>query len=125
MQRAIAPHLAVVAMTLLLSAGASSAYAAERLSEEAIARRQSALPGWTVEGQVLSCTYEFANFVESVDFVNQIVEPAEALGHHPDVLISYNTVSIGLTTHDAGGLTSLDFDLAEEMSGISDRSCQS
>jgi 4a-hydroxytetrahydrobiopterin dehydratase len=50
--------------------------------------------------------------------VNKLVEPAESAGHHPDIEISYNKVKILLTTHDAGGLTQKDFDLAEVISQI-------
>jgi 4a-hydroxytetrahydrobiopterin dehydratase len=56
--------------------------------------------------------------VEAIAFVNQIVEPAEAAGHHPDLEISYNKVTVSLTTHDAGGLTSKDFDLAQVISKL-------
>lgn len=122
--RAIAPSLTVITVLMIQVAHSWSAHAAERLSEAAIAQRQSTIPDWTVVGQVLSCTYEFENFVESVEFVNQLVEPAETLRHHPDLTISYNEVSINLTTHDAGGLTALDFDLAESISELSDRLCQ-
>ncbi|MGB3491673.1 MAG: 4a-hydroxytetrahydrobiopterin dehydratase [Elainellaceae cyanobacterium] len=126
--KAIAPSMAIATaagIALFPLAIALPASAVEPLSEEAIGQRQAAIPDWTIEGQVLSCTYEFGNFVESVDFVNQIVEPAEALGHHPDLTISYSQVSIDLTTHDAGGLSALDFDLAEQISALSDRPCQS
>ncbi|MEL6320773.1 MAG: 4a-hydroxytetrahydrobiopterin dehydratase, partial [Cyanobacteria bacterium J06626_14] len=67
------------------------------------------------------------NFVESVDFVNQLVEPSELMAHHPDVAIAYNQVTLSLTTHDAGGLTTLDFDLAEIITTVAnldgDRPC--
>lgn len=98
----------------------SGAIAAERLSSPEIQQQMQALPSWTINEGQLYCTYEFNNFVESVDFVNRMVEPAEALGHHPDLEISYNTVTIKLTTHDAGGLTQLDFDLAQRISQIVD-----
>ena len=52
-------------------------------------------------------------------FVNALVDPAEALGHHPDIVITYNRVALTLTTHDAGGLTELDFQLAEAISQLS------
>jgi 4a-hydroxytetrahydrobiopterin dehydratase len=51
-------------------------------------------------------------------FVNSLVEPAEQMGHHPDLSISYNRVVITLTTHDAGGLTQKDFDLAKQISQL-------
>lgn len=81
-------------------------------TEASTAEQLEALPNWTTDGQRLTCTFEFANFVESVAFVNRLVEPAEALGHHPDLYISYNRVTVSLTTHDAGGLTPLDFAVA-------------
>ncbi len=75
-------------------------------------------PGWHLHGDRLECTYELANFIESVVFVAQLITPAETLGHHPDVTIAYNRVSLSLTTHDADGLTDLDFQLAEEIHKI-------
>ncbi len=89
---------------------------AELLSGAEIQERASQLEGWTVGGKELRTTRKFKNFVEAIAFVNQIVEPAEAAGHHPDLEISYNKVTVALTTHDAGGLTSKDFELAEIIS---------
>lgn len=74
--------------------------------------------GWSVNNDRLECTYKVANFVESVAFVEQLVKPAEALGHHPDVVIAYDRVSLSLTTHDVGGLTDLDWRLAQEIDAI-------
>ena len=74
--------------------------------------------GWRIKGDRLECTYELSNFVESVTFVQQLVAPAEALGHHPDVSIAYNQVALSLTTHDEGGLTELDLQLAEDIDAI-------
>lgn len=84
----------------------------ERLSQDDLAVLQPQIPQWQQTGETLSRTYLFENFVEAVAFVNQLVEPAEALGHHPDVAIAYNRVTLTLTTHDAGGLTQLDVALA-------------
>lgn len=91
---------------------------AQLLSDEEINQRGSQLDGWTVEGKELRTTRKFKDFLEAIAFVNKIVEPAEAAGHHPDLAISYNKVTIALTTHDAGGLTSKDFDLAEVISNL-------
>lgn len=74
--------------------------------------------GWLVNGSRLECTYKLGNFVESVAWVQKLVMPAEALGHHPDVVIAYDRVSLSLTTHDAGGLTELDWKLAREIDTI-------
>ena len=63
-------------------------------------------------------TFEFKDFVEAIAFVDKLVEPAEAAGHHPDLSISYNEVTVSLTSHDAGGLTSKDFELAQTISDL-------
>jgi 4a-hydroxytetrahydrobiopterin dehydratase len=86
------------------------------LSDVEIQERANQLEGWTVEGKELRTTRKFKDFLEAIAFVNKIVEPAEAAGHHPDLEISYNKVTVALTTHDAGGLTSKDFDLAQSIS---------
>jgi 4a-hydroxytetrahydrobiopterin dehydratase len=84
-----------------------------RLTPKEISARMKALPTWRTDGQQLTCTYPFANFIEAVNFVNRLIAPAETLQHHPDLKVTYNQVGITLTTHDAGGLTTLDFQLAE------------
>ena len=56
--------------------------------------------------------YKFGDFVQSLAFVNKVGTIAEDLGHHPDITINYNKVKLSVTTHDAGGLTQKDFDLA-------------
>lgn len=91
---------------------------AELLSEAAIQEQAKQLEDWKVEGKKLKVTKEFPGFVEAIDFINKIVEPAEKAGHHPDLSISYNKVTIALTTHDAGGLTAKDFDMAKELSKL-------
>lgn len=89
------------------------------LTKVEIQERASLLPDWTVEGSKLQCTRKFKNFIQAIQFVNKLVEPAESAGHHPDLEISYNKVKIALTTHDAAGLTQKDFDLAGIISQIS------
>ena len=89
-----------------------------KLSEAEIDRQLKSLPDWTIEDQQLRRTYRFKNFVEAVAFVNRLVEPAESAGHHPDIFIAYNQVAIALTTHDAGGITQKDFDLAQTISQV-------
>lgn len=88
------------------------------LSDVEIQERAEQLEGWVVEGKELRTTRKFNDFVEAIAFVNKIIEPAEAAGHHPDLAISYNQVTVALTTHDAGGLTSKDFDLAQSISKL-------
>jgi len=91
---------------------------ASLLSDTEIQERASQLSGWTVEGKKLRCTREFKDFIEAIDFVNKVVKPSEAAGHHPDIAISYNKVTLSLTTHDAGGLTEKDLALAQEISAL-------
>lgn len=91
---------------------------AQLLSETEIQTRVNELSGWTLNGKEITCTKTFKNFVEAIDFVNRLVEPAEAAGHHPDLAISYNKVTIALTSHDAGGLTEKDFEMAKTISQI-------
>lgn len=91
---------------------------ASLLTDTEIQERSKQLEGWTVDGKTLRLTQTFKDFIEAINFVNQLVEPAEAAGHHPDLEISYNKVIVTLTTHDAGGLTSKDFDLAQIISHL-------
>lgn len=91
---------------------------ADLLSSAEIQERAKQLEGWSVEGKKLEKTFKFPGFVEAIAFVNQIVEPAEATQHHPDLAISYNKVTVSLTTHDAGGLTAKDFELAQTISKL-------
>ncbi|MEG4396171.1 4a-hydroxytetrahydrobiopterin dehydratase [Microcoleus sp. BROC3] len=91
---------------------------ADLLNDTEIQERASQLSGWTVEGKQLWCTRSFKDFIEAIAFVNKLVAPSEAAGHHPDIEISYNKVTVNLTTHDAGGLTEKDFALAQEISAL-------
>lgn len=82
-------------------------------SEEEARSRLGSLPGWTIEEQVLGKTFKLKDFRAALHFVNRVGDIAEKAGHHPDIDIRYNRVRLALTTHDAGGLTEKDFDLAE------------
>jgi 4a-hydroxytetrahydrobiopterin dehydratase len=91
-----------------------------KLSDSQIQQQLMRLPSWTQQNQQLQRTFIFKNFVEAIAFVNQLVEPSEQLQHHPDLLINYNRVTVTLSTHDAGGLTQKDFDLAGMISQIAE-----
>jgi 4a-hydroxytetrahydrobiopterin dehydratase len=86
-----------------------------RLDDVTIAARLRALSGWERVGDTLRKTYVHATFAAAIAFVNAVAARAEARDHHPDLLVEYNRVTLTLTTHDAGGLTILDFDLAAEL----------
>jgi 4a-hydroxytetrahydrobiopterin dehydratase len=72
----------------------------------------SSLPDWKIEAGELVRIYKFEDFLAALRFVNRVGELAEKAGHHPDIDIRYNKVRLALVTHDEGGLTSKDFDLA-------------
>ncbi|MEH2081914.1 MAG: 4a-hydroxytetrahydrobiopterin dehydratase [Nostoc sp.] len=91
---------------------------AQLLTEAEIIEQAKSLSDWTVDDSKLEITRTFKDFVEAIEFVNKLVKPAESAGHHPHIEISYNKVKIILTTHDAGGLTQLDFDVARVISQI-------
>ncbi|NEQ97049.1 MAG: 4a-hydroxytetrahydrobiopterin dehydratase [Cyanothece sp. SIO2G6] len=91
---------------------------AQLLSQTEIQTKLQQLPVWELNGNAIQCRRQFKDFVEAINFVNRLVEPAEAAAHHPDIAVSYNKVTITLTTHDDGGLTEKDFDMAVVISGI-------
>jgi Pterin-4a-carbinolamine dehydratase len=93
---------------------------AELLSDIAIQRDLGSLPGWVRRGDVLTRLYTFRNFTESMAFVNRVAEAAEAANHHPDIDIRYSKVTLTLSTHDAGGITQNDIDLAKAIDGRRD-----
>jgi 4a-hydroxytetrahydrobiopterin dehydratase len=82
------------------------------LPDAEISTRLKNLPEWKVESGELTRTFAFKDFVASLAFVNRVGDEAERAGHHPDIDIRYNRVRLALITHDAGGLTSKDFELA-------------
>jgi 4a-hydroxytetrahydrobiopterin dehydratase len=77
-----------------------------------IALHLAALPAWQVEAGQLVRSFTFQDFLAALRFVNRVADLSEAAGHHPDIDIRYNRVRLGLATHDAGGLTAKDFELA-------------
>ncbi len=88
---------------------------AEKLTQELIDAKLPEYPEWSITGGALQRTFKFENFIEAMAFVNKVAEQAEDVQHHPDILVRYSKVTLTLTTHDAGGLTAADFDLAREV----------
>jgi 4a-hydroxytetrahydrobiopterin dehydratase len=82
------------------------------LADEEIASRLEALTGWERAGDAISKTFENGDFVGSVKFADAVVGPAEEMGHHPDLEISWDKVTVSITNHAEGGLTEADFELA-------------
>jgi len=89
----------------------------ERLSDDAVAAGLVDLD-WTREGDELVRTVILKNFLAAIEFVNAVAPLAEAANHHPDIAIAWNRVTLRVTTHDAGGLSQLDLDLARQIDGI-------
>jgi Pterin-4a-carbinolamine dehydratase len=77
-------------------------------------------PEWELEKKHIERTFEFDEFSEAIDFVNSVAEVAEDEEHHPDIDIRYNKVRLILSTHSKGGLTDLDFALAERIDTLSE-----
>lgn len=92
-----------------------------RLSPREIHSALATVPGWSRRRQALQRTFEFRDFVTAIRFVNAVARAAEKAGHHPDLDIRWNRVTLTLTTHDAGGLTARDFELARRCDAIAGR----
>lgn len=85
------------------------------LTEDQINEGLAKLDGWNQDGSAITKVYEKGDFTGSVRFAGAIVGPAEELGHHPDLEISWSTVRVSISTHSEGGLTEKDFELAGKL----------
>ena len=88
------------------------------LSDAEITEKLAALPGWERQGEAIEKVFKHDDFVASVRFVDALVEPAEEMGHHPDLVISWDTVTATISTHSEGGLTAADFELAQKIDAL-------
>ncbi|MFO0953274.1 MAG: 4a-hydroxytetrahydrobiopterin dehydratase [Isosphaeraceae bacterium] len=86
-----------------------------KLSEPEILERMPAAKGWERHGDMLVRSWQFSSFRRALEFVNQIAELVEKHDHHPEIVLSYRTVKLELSTHADGGLTERDFRLANEL----------
>jgi 4a-hydroxytetrahydrobiopterin dehydratase len=93
----------------------------QKLEESQIAVAMTSLPQWQRQGDIISRTFEFEDFPAAMKFVDAVAVVAEQANHHPDIDIRWNKVTLALTTHDAGGLTQKDFELARKFDQISGR----
>lgn len=82
------------------------------LSDAEVQQGLQQLPGWKRNHNAIERLFQFDRFVQAMEFVNQIAEAAEAVNHHPDILISYNKVTLTLLSHDSGGVTQRDLKMA-------------
>lgn len=85
------------------------------LSSAEITERLAGVPMWQTGNGTVWRVFSFPDFVAAMQFVNKVADAAEAAGHHPDIDIRYNKVTLALSTHDAGGITEKDFELANRI----------
>ena len=91
---------------------------ADLLNDEEIESRLGELGGWSRDGDKIVKTFDHGDFVGSVEFVRRLTAPAEDMGHHPDLEISWSEVKVSITNHAAGGLTAADFELAGKIDAL-------
>jgi 4a-hydroxytetrahydrobiopterin dehydratase len=90
----------------------------EKLSAEQVRERLGTLAGWSLDDGKLTREFRFADFVRAFGFMASCAIEAEKMNHHPEWFNVYNRVTVQLTTHDAGGITELDFRLAAKMNAL-------
>lgn len=88
------------------------------LSDNEIEEKLAGLSGWERSGEEIVKRFKREDFVGSVEFVDGLVGPAEEMGHHPDLEISWDTVTVRISTHSEGGLTAADFELAGRIDSL-------
>jgi 4a-hydroxytetrahydrobiopterin dehydratase len=88
------------------------------LEDSEVEAKLADLDGWARDGDAITKTFERGDFVGSVKFVDSLVEPAEAMNHHPDLEISWDKVKVTITNHAEGGLTAADFELAGKIDAL-------
>lgn len=88
------------------------------LNDAEVQERLTDLPGWKRAGEAIEKSFKCGDFVGAVAFVDKLVEPAEGMNHHPDLSISWDTVTVTISTHSEGGLTANDFELAAKIDAL-------
>jgi len=89
-----------------------------KLNEAEILSRLPMAKGWERHGDMLVRTWQFPSFRRAMEFLNQVAASIEKSDHHPDLIVSYRTVRIEMSTHDVGGLTDRDFSLIAEINEV-------
>ncbi len=93
---------------------------ASRLSDLEIQRALGTLPGWSRRADVLTKTFAWPTFEQGIAFVTRVAKAADAMDHHPDIDIRYTKVTFALSTHDAGGITERDLELARQIEQVAE-----
>jgi 4a-hydroxytetrahydrobiopterin dehydratase len=91
---------------------------AAKLERHRVAEEMQQLREWTLQGDQIERQLTFENFLQAMAFVNRLAQLAEELGHHPEIRVVYNRVTLILSTHDAGGLTLKDFQAAQRIDSL-------
>lgn len=90
----------------------------ERITADAVSERLTEVPGWTLEDGKLTREFQFANFIEAFGFMTRAALVAEKANHHPEWFNVYKKVKVQLTTHECGGISERDFELAKAMNKL-------
>ena len=90
----------------------------KKMTPEEVESRLGSTDGWKVDRDALYKRLEFANFAESLDFVNKVGAIAESADHHPDITFGWGYAEFRTMTHDRGGITDVDFGLVEQIDAI-------
>lgn len=88
------------------------------LGDSEIEARLAEHPGWERVGDTIAKSFKRGDFVGSTNFVSSLVGPAEEMNHHPDLEVSWDTVTVSLSTHSEGGITAADFELAARIDAL-------
>jgi len=88
------------------------------LTQAETSEKLALAPDWHLDGQDIVRQFAFRDFVESMEFVNRVAEVAESNAHHPDIDIRWNKVRLALSSHDAGGITEKDFEVASAIDAL-------
>ncbi|MGJ8642842.1 MAG: 4a-hydroxytetrahydrobiopterin dehydratase [Luteolibacter sp.] len=90
------------------------------LEEDELLSALKKCPEWDVEKKYIFRVFEFEEFMDGIDFVSTVGEISEEAQHHPDMVIKHTKVTLKLTTHDVGGVTDLDIELAQRIDNLVD-----
>lgn len=90
----------------------------KRLDEAQIEENLKVVIGWSIEHGKLTKTFEFGSYASGVLFAAALAHTADRMDHHPDMTIGYRKVTVAVNTHDVGGISHLDFELARQADGL-------
>ena len=88
------------------------------ISHKEVQEKMKKIPEWEFNETSISKIFEFDEYLSAIEFVNSVAEIAEEAYHHPDILINYTNVKLTLSTHEVGGITDKDFEVAERIDSL-------